>query len=64
MMSTSSYVKRSNDYKKCMRVLECAHSVFVDEIYSFDFKRISKYKKSFLKDWKIQFYYFEGNNQI
>ena len=46
MMSTSSYVKRINDYKKCMRVLECAHSFFVDEIYSFDFKRISKYKKS------------------
>ena len=45
-MSTSSYVKKLNDYNKCMRVLECAHCVYIDEIEFFDFKRISKYTKS------------------
>ena len=45
-MNTSNYVKKINDYKKCMKVLECAHSVYIDEIDNFEFKKISKYNKS------------------
>ena len=35
-----------NDYKKCMRLLNCANYVFIDEIACFEFKKISKYTKS------------------
>ena len=34
------------DYKKCMRFLDCANHVFLDEIDNFEFKKISKYNKS------------------
>ena len=46
MMNTSSYVKKINNYKKCMKLLECTHSIFIDEINNFEFKKISKYTKS------------------
>ena len=45
-MNTSNYVKKINDYKKCMKVLECAHRIYIDEIDNFEFKKISKYNKS------------------
>ena len=35
-----------NDYKKCMKLLNCANYVFTDEIDCFEFKKISKYTKS------------------
>ena len=45
-MTTSSYVKKINDYKKCMKVLECAHYIFIDEIEKFEFEKTSKYTRS------------------
>ena len=45
-MNTSNYVKKINDYKKCMKILECAHGIYIDEIDNFEFKKISKYNKS------------------
>lgn len=45
-MKVSNYVKKINDYKKCMKMLECAHYIFINEIANFEFKRISKYTKS------------------
>lgn len=46
MVTTSQFVKRMNDHKKCMRVLNCANYVYLDEIDNFEFKKISKYNKS------------------
>ena len=46
MVVTSKFIKRMNDYKKCMRILNCANYVYLDEIDKFEFKKISKYKKS------------------
>lgn len=46
MSNTSLYVKKMNDYKKCMKLLNCANYVFTDEIDCFEFKKISKYTKS------------------
>ena len=46
MATTSQFVKRMNDYKKCMRILNCANHVYLDEIDNFEFKKISKYNKS------------------
>ncbi len=45
-MGANLYLKEINDCKKCMRVFECAHYVFINEIETFDFKKISKYNKS------------------
>lgn len=45
-MAVNGFVKRMNDYKKCMKVLNCANYVFLDEIDNFEFKKISKYNKS------------------
>ena len=46
MANTSLFIKKMNDYKKCMRLLNCANYVFNDEIDCFEFKKISKYTKS------------------
>lgn len=46
MATTNQIVKRMGNYKKCMRILNCANHVFLDEIDSFEFKKISKYNKS------------------
>lgn len=46
MTTTSHFVKRMNDYKKCMRILSCTNHVYLDEIDNFEFKKISKYNKS------------------
>ena len=46
MATTSQFIKRMNDYKKCMRILNCANHVYLDEIDHFEFKKISKYNKS------------------
>ena len=45
-MDTNSYLKEINDCKKCMHVFDCAHYVFIDEIETFELKKISKYNKS------------------
>ena len=46
MATTSHFIKRMNDYKKCMRILNFANHVYLDEIDNFEFKKISKYNKS------------------
>lgn len=46
MTNTSLLIKKMNDYKKCMKLLNCANYVFIDEIDCFEFKKISKYTKS------------------
>ena len=46
MITTSNFIKRMKDYKKCMRFFDCANHVFLDEIDNFEFKKISKYNKS------------------
>lgn len=46
MANTSLFIKKMNDYKKCMKLLNCADYVFNDEIDCFEFKKISKYTKS------------------
>ena len=46
MATTSQFIKRMNDYKKCMRILNCANYIYLDEIDHFEFKKISKYNKS------------------
>ena len=46
MSNTSLFIKKKNDYKKCMKLLNCANYVFTDEIDCFEFKKISKYTKS------------------
>lgn len=46
MANTSLFIKKMNDYKKCMKLLNCANYVFNDEIDCFEFKKISKYTKS------------------
>lgn len=46
MSATSQFIKRMKDYKKCMRILNCANHVYLDEIDNFEFKKISKYNKS------------------
>ena len=46
MATTSQFTKRMNDYKKRMRILNCANHVYLDEIDNFEFKKISKYNKS------------------
>lgn len=46
MANTSLFIKKMNDYKKCMKLLNCANYVFSDEIDCFEFKKISKYTKS------------------
>lgn len=46
MANTSLLIKKMNDYKKCMKLLNCANYVFSDEIDCFEFKKISKYTKS------------------
>ena len=43
---TSTYIKINSSYKKGIRVLRCANYVYLDEINSFNFKKISKYNKS------------------
>ncbi len=59
MGGTSSFIKRMNDYKKCMRLLNCANYVYLEEIKKFEFKKISKYNKSkhlynkITKDFKL-----------
>lgn len=46
MANTSLFIKKMNDYKKCMKLLNCANYVFSNEIDCFEFKKISKYTKS------------------
>ena len=46
MANTSVFVKRINNYKKCMKILSCANRVYIEEINNFEFKKISKYNKS------------------
>ena len=43
---TSTYIKINSSYKKGIRVLRYANYVYLDEINSFNFKKISKYNKS------------------
>ena len=53
-MNTSNYVRRINNYKKCMKILDCTYSIYIDEIGDFDFKKISKYSKSRNIYYKIE----------
>ncbi len=46
MANTSLFIKKMNDYKKCMKLLNCANYVFSNEIDCFEFKKISKYTRS------------------
>lgn len=46
MVNTILFIKKMNDYKKLMRILNCANYVYLDEIDNFEFKKISKYNKS------------------
>ena len=46
MANASLFIKKMNDYKKCMKLLNCANYVFSDEIDCFELKKISKYTKS------------------
>lgn len=46
MIKASLFVMRMNNYKKSMKLLNCANYVFTDEIDHFEFKKISKYTKS------------------
>lgn len=46
MINASLFVMRMNNYKKSMKLLNCANYVFTDEIDHFEFKKISKYTKS------------------
>lgn len=46
MVNTILFIKKMNDYKKCMKLLNCANYVFTDEIDCFEFKKINKYTKS------------------
>lgn len=46
MSATSQFIKRMNDYKTCMRILNCVNHVYLDEIDNFEFKKISGYNKS------------------
>ena len=46
MANTSNFIKQMNNYKKSMRIFDCANHVFLDEIENFEFKKISKYNKS------------------
>ncbi len=45
-MKHNNYARKLVDYKKCMKVLDCAHLIYIDEISAFKFKGISKYNKS------------------
>lgn len=40
MTKTSIFIKRMNNYKQCMKLLNCANYVYLDEIKNFEFKRI------------------------
>lgn len=42
----NNFLKRINDYKKCLKTFECANYIFIDEIKSFNFKNVSGYSKS------------------
>lgn len=42
----NKFLKRINDYKKCLKTFECANYIFIDEIKSFNFKNVSGYSKS------------------
>lgn len=46
MATQSNFSKKLNDYKRCMRVLDCANYIYLDEIKKFEFHKISKYSKS------------------
>ena len=46
MANASLFIKKMKDYKKCMKLLNCANYVFSDEIDCFEFKKISKYTNS------------------
>lgn len=46
MAPISHFIKKMNDYKNCMKILNCANYVYLDEIDNFEFKKISKYNKS------------------
>ena len=41
MATTSQFTKRMNDYKKCMRILNCANHVYLDEIENFEYHNYS-----------------------
>lgn len=46
MTKKSVFIKKINNYKKCMRVFDCANYIFLDEILNFKLNKISKYSKS------------------
>lgn len=46
MTKQSVFIKRINDYKKCMKIFDCVNYIFLDEILNFKFNKISKYSKS------------------
>lgn len=64
MMNASSYIKRINNYKKCMKILDCTHSIYIDEISNFEFRKISKYTKSRNLYKKIENDFINVNNLI
>ena len=43
---SNKLIKKMKDYKKCIRLLDCANYIYLDEIENFEFKKISKYTKS------------------
>lgn len=65
MAYTSQFIKNMNNYKKCMKLLNCTNYVYVDEISNFEFKKISKYNKSknlydkIISDFKLVNYLIE-----
>ncbi len=42
MAPTSHFIKKMNDYKNFMKILNCANYVYLDEIDNFEFKKINK----------------------
>ena len=64
MANTSLFIKKMNNYKKCMKLLNCASYVFNDEIDCFEFKKISKYTKTKPIYEKIKAYFKLVNELI
>lgn len=46
MTIPSKFIKRIKDYKKSMKILDCANYIYLDKINNFEFYKISKYRKS------------------
>ena len=46
MSNKNLYTQKINNYKKYVRILNCANYIYLDELHNFEFKKISKYTKS------------------